>query len=113
MNSDSCLNENNVTLFFSQSFQQTAFWYPDSPFICILMAATVSLCLKAARTEGRILASPEPACLVKGFGDNETPDHLTGLHHLVQHRFILVLRSRHLPLPFASQESNTLGAFCL
>ena len=26
--------------------------------------------LKAARTEGRILTSPEPACLVKGFGDN-------------------------------------------
>ena len=30
----------------------------------------IETCLKAARTEGRILASPEPACLVKGFGDN-------------------------------------------
>ncbi|MEE2999491.1 MAG: mechanosensitive ion channel domain-containing protein [Pseudomonadota bacterium] len=30
----------------------------------------IETCLKAARTEGRILASPEPTCLVKGFGDN-------------------------------------------
>jgi small-conductance mechanosensitive channel len=30
----------------------------------------IETCLKAARTEGRILASPEPACLIKGFGDN-------------------------------------------
>jgi small-conductance mechanosensitive channel len=30
----------------------------------------IKTCIKAAQTEGRILASPEPACLVKGFGDN-------------------------------------------
>jgi small-conductance mechanosensitive channel len=30
----------------------------------------IETCLQAARTEGRILVSPEPACLVKGFGDN-------------------------------------------
>jgi len=30
----------------------------------------IETCLKAARTEGRILASPEPACLVKAFGDS-------------------------------------------
>jgi len=30
----------------------------------------IEVCLKAARTQGRILASPEPACLVKAFSDN-------------------------------------------
>ena len=30
----------------------------------------IETCLKAARTEGRILASPEPACLIKAFGDS-------------------------------------------
>ncbi len=30
----------------------------------------LALCLKAAREQGRILASPEPVCLITGFGDN-------------------------------------------
>ena len=30
----------------------------------------IEVCLRAARSQGRILASPEPACLVKAFGDN-------------------------------------------
>jgi small-conductance mechanosensitive channel len=30
----------------------------------------IEVCLKAARAQGRILASPEPACLVKAFSDN-------------------------------------------
>jgi small-conductance mechanosensitive channel len=30
----------------------------------------IETCIKAATSEGRIINSPEPACLVKGFGDN-------------------------------------------
>ena len=30
----------------------------------------IETCLKAARTEGRILASPEPTCLITNFGDS-------------------------------------------
>jgi small-conductance mechanosensitive channel len=30
----------------------------------------IETCIKAATTEGRVINSPEPACLVKGFGDN-------------------------------------------
>ncbi len=30
----------------------------------------IETCIKAAQAEGRILASPEPACLVKGFGES-------------------------------------------
>ena len=30
----------------------------------------IKVCINAAREQGRILASPEPACLVTGFGDN-------------------------------------------
>jgi small-conductance mechanosensitive channel len=30
----------------------------------------IETCIKAATAEGRIINSPEPACLVKGFGDN-------------------------------------------
>ena len=50
---------------------------------------------------------------IKDDTDDESPNDLTGFHHLVEDGLVPVLFARHLPLPLASQEADALGAFSL